>query len=68
MICLSGKQCFDDIAQDHAKIVFDSNHNEIIMLGLDVTRKLPLNPKLENILETSNNELANFFKSCIFHC
>lgn len=43
-----------------AKIVFEADYNEIIMLGLDVTCKLPLNPELENILENSDNELANF--------
>lgn len=43
-----------------AKIVFDSDYNEIIMLGLDVTRKLTLNDKLETILKNSDNKLANF--------
>lgn len=43
-----------------AKIVFTSKYNEIIMLGLDVTKRLVLSPYLENILENSSDELAKF--------
>ncbi len=45
---------------DAAKIVFESDFKEIIMMGLDVTTKLPLNEKLENLLQNMNNELADF--------
>ena len=41
-----------------AKIVFDSEIKEIVMLGLDVTTKLPLAEKYENYLENHNSELA----------
>lgn len=43
-----------------AKIVFESDFNEIIMMGLNVTSNLPLNEKLENILQNTDNELAKF--------
>lgn len=45
---------------DAAKIVFDANFKQIIMMGLDVTTKLPLDQKLENLLQNMNNELADF--------
>lgn len=45
---------------DAAKIVFDTEFNEIVMMGLNVTTKLPLNENLENILQNSNNYLAKF--------
>ena len=45
---------------DAAKIVFESDFNEIIMMGLNVTSKLVLNNKLETILKESDNPLANF--------
>lgn len=43
-----------------AKIVFDASFNEIIMMGLNVTNRIPLNCELEEILQNSNNELAQF--------
>jgi len=43
-----------------AKIVFETEFNEIIMMGLNVTSKQVLNEKLENILKNSDNSLANF--------
>lgn len=43
-----------------AQIVFNSNIKEIVMLGLDVTTKLPLTEKLENTLKDINNDVSNF--------
>lgn len=48
---------------DAAKIVFEENFNEIIMMGLNTTSNLVLNDKLENILQNSDNPLANFLYS-----
>lgn len=43
-----------------AKMVFDSEFSEIVMMGLNVTTKLPLTEKLEGILQDSDQELAQF--------
>lgn len=43
-----------------ANIVFNANFKNIIMLGLDVTTKLPLNEKLEKTLLNMNSDLADF--------
>lgn len=43
-----------------AKIVFDSEFNKIVMMGLNVTTKLPLSENLESILQTSADPLARF--------
>lgn len=41
-----------------AKIVFESNFKEIIMMGLDVTTKLPLKEKYEKMLNSSEEYIA----------
>ena len=52
---------FNFYSDPHAvSIVFNSNFKNIIMLGLDVTHKLPLTKKLEDRLLTDDNELSNF--------
>lgn len=45
---------------DAANIVFNANFKNIVMIGLDVTTKLPLNEKLEKILLNMNSDLADF--------
>ena len=45
---------------DAAKIVFEAGFKNIIMVGLDVTTKLPLLKKYEDMLENMDDELANF--------
>lgn len=42
-----------------AKIVLESDFKEIIMMGLDVTTKLPLKEEYENMLKNSDEKLAN---------
>ena len=46
---------------DAAKIVFDAGFKEIVMLGLDVTRKLVLHPCLEEFLIKEGGELGKFW-------
>lgn len=45
---------------DAAQIVFESNFKEIIMMGLNVTNKLPLTKELEKKLQNINNPLSDF--------
>lgn len=43
-----------------AQIVFGTDFNEIVMMGLDATNKLPLTERLENILQNADSDLAQF--------
>lgn len=45
---------------DAAEVVSNANFKQIIMIGLDVTTKLPLNEKIECLLQNINNDLSNF--------
>lgn len=46
-----------------AKIVFEADLDDIIMMGLNITSNLSLNEHLENILCNHNSELSNFLYS-----
>lgn len=46
---------------DAAKIVFEAGFKEIVMLGLDVTRKIVLHPCLEEFLLNEGGELGKFW-------
>lgn len=46
---------------DAAKIVFQAGFKELIMLGLDVTRKIVLHPCLERFLLEQGEELGKFW-------
>lgn len=45
---------------DAAKIVFETEFKQIIMMGLNVTSHLALNENLEEILKNNNQELSQF--------
>ena len=46
---------------DAAKIVFEAGFKEVVMLGLDVTRKIVLHPCLEQFLLKNGGELGEFW-------
>lgn len=47
-----------------AKIVFESGIKDIVMVGLDVTTKIPLVKELEEMLQKINNDVSNFMFDC----
>ncbi len=46
---------------DAAKIVFEAGFKELVMLGLDITRKVVLHPCLEQFLLQEGGELGKFW-------